>query len=559
MTYNRIGGTAGRASVFRAGLLNAGASGLTPVFRAGLLNAWASGLNAATRANAYRVLSVRTLCILAIMLLSFPPKYSDALAIRITPVVEMGEKNREVTRETTRDTATVRDTLEIAELRLYDYYDLFKDYDRDDAPGCAVAVYLNGEIVSSAAFGMANLDYGIPLSDSTRFYMASVTKQVTAAAATLLIVRGELNPEVRVAWYLKDWPDWAEEVRVKHLFNHTSGLPDIFDLMDIAGISLSNVMDLDDYMSVIRNGESLKHRPGTRYSFTNSGYTALAKLVETITGDDFSVFVDNELLQPLGMTATRFHDDRYRVIRNRAISYAPLRIDDNGNEDGGSDSEGASDARLQFRQTYLSNFQGVGPGGLYSSLRDWHRWEAFWSGHNELPDPDESAELKRILTERMVINRDTLAYGMGLEIEEWQGLRMEGHSGSFMGFKTDVRRFPEYGLAVLTLCNREDANPGEKNRALARKLLKVPFETFLKPYIGTYHNEELLVDYTISVEDGTLNLGRRLAPNGLMNEEQRDKWRAGSWDIVFVRDEEGGIKGFLVSTGRAREVEFHRK
>ncbi|MEX0681641.1 MAG: serine hydrolase [Balneolales bacterium] len=460
-------------------------------------------------------------------------------------------------------------------------YELYREYDTEDAPGCVVAVYRNGKTRYHGAFGMANLDYGIPLSDSSTFYMASVSKQVTAAAAGLLIVRGELNREAKVSGYLEDWPAWAEEVRVKHLFNHTSGLPDLYDLMEIAGISLSNVMNLDDYVSVIKNGESLKHTAGSRFSFTNSGYTILAKLVEVVSGDDFSVFVEKELLKPLGMAATHFHNDRYRVIPNRVISYAPT-------ESGSA-----------FRQTYRSNFQGVGPGGLYSSLRDWRHWEAFWSGHYDFQDstsrrkktgtglqegsreqqwkmndreetsPDKQdalrnrsedfQHLRQIMTERTVVNGDTIDYGMGLQLETWQGVSMQGYFGSFMGFKTDVRRFPEHGLAVVTLCNREDADPGDKNRSIARLLLRERFESYLSPYSGTYYNEELQVEYTLTVENGGLKLHRRLHPNGFMTEDAHDKWSISSWEFVFQRDDTGGIQGFVVSTGRAREVEFLRK
>lgn len=454
---------------------------------------------------------------------------------------------------------TPAEPLQLEEETLASIHDLFAEYDSDDTPGCAVAVYQNGEMTYSGAFGMANLDYGIPLSDSSRFYMASVSKQVTAAAAGLLIVRDELGYDDRVANHLEDWPEWAADVRVKHLFNHTSGLPDIYDLMDISGVSLSNVMDVDDYLSLVYSGESLKSRPGSEFSYTNSGYTVLVKLVEVISGESFAEFVDSELLIPLGMTATHFHDDRTRVIPDRVISYAPVpENQENPDEDGGSDDTEDGEVSLPaFRQTYLSNFQGVGPGGLYSTLKDWKHWESFWLDTIELSD--EFLRLKALVRSREVVRNDTLNYAMGLDMETWQGQRMEGHSGNFMGFRTDVRRFPQHGLAVATLCNRDDADPTRKNRELAKILLEDAFESFLLPYSGIYHNEELLVDYELAIEDGSLKLMRRLSPRGVMREDEHDKWSAGSWEFVFQRDEEGRITGFLVSTGRAREVAFNRK
>ncbi len=437
-------------------------------------------------------------------------------------------------------------------------FDLFSEYDRDNAPGCAAAIYKDGRAVFAEGFGMANLDHDIPLSDSSRFYMASVSKQVTAAAAGLLIVRGELDYDARVSDYLDDWPEWAEDVRVKHLFNHTSGLPDIYDLMEISGISLSNVMDVDDYMSVFYSAESLKNRPGSSYSYTNSGYTALAGLIEKISGESFSSFVEEHLLKPLGMTSTHFHDDRLRVIPDRVISYAPKGDTNSGSGDGNDQDADSEENRLPpFRQTYLSNFQGVGPGGLYSTLKDWQKWEYFWMEGNDLPS--EFADLKQLLIRQEKVDGDTLEYALGLDVTTWQGMRKEGHSGNFMGFKTDVRRFPESGYAFLTLCNREDADPGEKNREMTRIVLKEPIEAFLKSYSGSYHNEELEVDYKLTVEDASLKLNRRLSPGGAMTEDEKDKWSAGSWEFVFRRDDDQGITGFVVSTGRAREVEFIRR
>lgn len=420
--------------------------------------------------------------------------------------------------------------------------EIFKVYSGKNEPGCATAVFNNGNILFSNGYGVANLDYGIPITDSTTFYMASVSKQVTAAAAGLLIIRGKLDPGAQVSNYIEDWPDWAAGVKVKHLYSHTSGLPDIYGLMDIYGISISNVMDLDDYMAVVKMGEELMFEPGSEYSYSNSGYKTLAWLIEHISGEKFSSFVDSELLKPLEMRSTHFHDDRYRVIPNRAISYSK-------NENG-------------FRQTYLGNFQGVGAGGLYSTLKDWHRWESFWNGSLEWNGGitvDEAVQLKKMMTTPGLAGTDTLNYAMGIQVNVRKGALENGHSGSFMGFRTDYRRYPQHGVSMVTLCNRADANPQSMNRRIADIVLKNHFEDFLAPFEGTYRNEEIPVEFKLTVEDGNLKLNRRLSPNGFLSESGTDSWSAGSLDMVFKRNHSGEITGFLISTGRAREIEFRRK
>lgn len=414
---------------------------------------------------------------------------------------------------------------------------LFANYDNINTPGCAVSVFKDAETLFNGFYGSANLDYEIPLGSKSSFYMASISKQVTAAAASLLLIREELDYNEHVSEYLEEWPDWASGVLVKHLFNHTSGLPDIYGLMDIADISISNVMTLEEYMEIITAAEELKFEAGTDYSYTNSGYTTLAYLIQTVTGSDFSEFVDKELLKPLGMTNTHFHDDRHRVIPNRVYSYAP-------------------GTNKQFRHTYLSNFQGVGPGGLYSTHEDWQKWEAYLYGSLEVSG--ELEEVKNLLLRTETLNGDVMDYARGLQIDSWKGENINGHSGSFMGFKNDYRRYPDSGYSFLTLCNRQDANPGEKNRQLANLFLEERFNTFLRTYEGKYSNSELDTEYKLTVENGELILNRSLSPSGAMEEESLDQWQAGSWEFEFYRDNDGNIAGFKLSTSRAKNVEFEK-
>jgi len=420
--------------------------------------------------------------------------------------------------------------------------EIFSSFHSDSTPGCAVSVFHEGRSVYKNAFGVSNLDYGIMLSDTSSFYMASVSKHVTAAAAGLLVIREQLNLHSNVSDYIEEWPEYAAGVTVGQLFSHTSGLPDIYGLMNIAGIPVGDSMDIEDYMDIIRNGESLKFEPGTDYSYTNSGYTTLAHLIEVITEKPFAEFVDIEFFKPFGMNATHFHSDRSRVVPNRVISYQP----------GGEQ---------QFRRTYLGMFQGVGPGGLYSTLNDWERWEAFWYGGLDWEGGitvQEANELKARMITPALANGKSVDYGWGLQTATRKGQNLIGHGGSFMGFRTDYRRYSQHGLSSVILCNRGDANPQDLNNQLADLFLQDEFESYLMQYGGIYRNDELPVEYELTVEEGNLKLNRRNSPDGFMNEVEEDKWRAGSWEFDFERDDSGEVTGFTVSTGRAKDVEFRK-
>ncbi|WP_069131686.1 serine hydrolase [Rhodohalobacter halophilus] len=417
--------------------------------------------------------------------------------------------------------------------------EIFSQYDGDEIPGCAVSIFQDGQSIFNKGYGIANLDYGIEISDSTRFYMASVSKHVTASAAQLLIIRGELDEHAPVGEYVEEWPEWASEVRVHHLFNHTSGLPDIYGLMRIGGMDINDVMDLEDYIEVIKKGEELMFEPGSDYSYTNSGYSLLAYLVEEISGLSFPEFVHEEFFEPFGMNASHFHNDRTLIIPNRAISYQVS---------GGN-----------IRRSYPGNFQGVGGGGLYTTLQDWEKWEQFWNGSLSWEggiSQDEANQLKESLLAPSFAGGEEIPYRRGLRMEDRKGVRNVNHGGSFQGFKTHYSRYPDAGYSMVTVCNRGDADPGSLNGDIADFILQEQFENYLSEYTGRFVNDELPAEYLLKVEDGNLHLERRLSPNGRMNEVERDVWEAGSWDFEFFRDENGEIAGFLVTTGRAENVEF---
>ncbi|PKD44882.1 serine hydrolase domain-containing protein [Rhodohalobacter barkolensis] len=417
--------------------------------------------------------------------------------------------------------------------------EIFADYDDNSVPGCAVSIFRDGQSIFTKGYGVANLDYGIENSDSTRFYMASVSKQFTASAAQLLIIRGELDESDPISEYVDDWPDWASDVQVRHLFSHTSGLPDIYGLMRIGGMDINDVMDLEDYVEVIKKGEELMFEPGSDYSYTNSGYTLLAFLVQEISGMSFPEFVDKEFFEPFGMSVSHFHDDRTRIIPNRAISYQVSNGD--------------------IRRSYPGNFQGVGGGGLYTTHQDFEKWEQFWYGNLSWEGGitrQEAEELKQTLISPTYADGELMDYRRGIRVSVRKGMETVSHGGSFSGFKTNFMRYPQSGISMVTTCNRGDADPQSFNDQIADYLLQDQFEEYLSEYSGRYINQELPAEYLLKVEDGNLHLERRLSPNGMMDEDEKDKWTAGSWDFEFFRDENGNIEGFLVTSGRAEDVEF---
>ena len=132
------------------------------------------------------------------------------------------------------------------------------------------------------------------------------------------------------------------------------------------------------------------------------------------------------------------------------------------------------------------------------------------------------------------------------------------HEGRFMGFRHSLRHFPEYGLSVLVLSNRGGFDANSFSEEISEYLLDEPLQAWMRPYTGKYLNPELDVIYEFSTRNGRLYLERPETDESVVSFEEEDKWSVGSWDFVFLRENDE-IDRFKLSTGRARDVEFIRQ
>ena len=418
-------------------------------------------------------------------------------------------------------------------------------------PGFAAAVFRDGDVLYHGIRGMANLDHAIPLSESSRFYVASLSKQVTAAAAALLIADGKLALEERVADLLENWPDWAEAVRVEHLLYHTAGLPDFIELLAVADLSIADPLTLDDYLGVVLNAGALNHEAGARAQFSNSNYLVLAAIIEQVSGRSLNSFAAERLFEPLGMRHTHFHDDRRRVIPDRVIGYRR-----------------SAGAPAGFAQAYINTYQEYGAGGLYTTVEDWGRWDSLRTG-----DPLGLGEEVSRLVERpgRTTGGTQVNYSFGLQLDSWNELRRVGHDGRFMGFRHDYRHLPEKGVSIAVFANRSDIDAGAVLERIGEIILAGALEEWMQPYLGSFVNRELEVTYELGAERGRLYLKRPSREPAALSYQGGHRWRLGTWLLRFdqaepreAEDANDELRApvfdrFYLSTPRAFNVEFERR
>ncbi|MFB3041914.1 MAG: serine hydrolase domain-containing protein, partial [Candidatus Poribacteria bacterium] len=169
---------------------------------------------------------------------------------------------------------------------------LFAEWNKPDSPGAALAIIKDGVIAYKCGYGMANLEYDIPITPSTIFDIASVSKQFAGFAIATLFHGGKLSLDDDIRKYLPDLPDFGNTITIRHLVHHTSGLRDWVQSMVIAGIQMDDVISFKHILKMARHQKELNFQPGEEYLYSNTGYNLLVEIVETITGSSFREWTD---------------------------------------------------------------------------------------------------------------------------------------------------------------------------------------------------------------------------------------------------------------------------
>ena len=176
---------------------------------------------------------------------------------------------------------------------------LFATWNRPDSPGCGVGVSRNGAVIYEHGYGMASLERHTPITTSTVFPLASITKPFTAMSVLLAAERGVLSFDDDVSKYIPDWADREHRVTIRHLLTHTSGLRDAYVLQ---GWATKKGNTNDAILKILSRQRGLNFTPGTEYQYNNGGYLLLGKILERASGHTLGAFAEANIFKPLGMT-----------------------------------------------------------------------------------------------------------------------------------------------------------------------------------------------------------------------------------------------------------------
>jgi len=293
-------------------------------------------------------------------------------------------------------------------------------------PGLALVVIRGGKIIKMKGYGFANLEHDVPVKPDTVFELASVTKQFTAAAVMLLVEEGKVKAEDPISQYLPNSPERWNDITVRHLLTHTSGLPDLengFQALRKGGARL-NYTTTQLYNAA--KNDPMSFAPGERWQYSDVGYFLLGMIIEKASGQPYRNFLASRFFEPLGMASSSVLDQSV-VLKNRAAGYT-LR---NGQ---------IVNIRRVIQVELPSHY------GIFSTVQDLVKWDNALAAGKVV----QQSSLDQMWTPVKLNSGGSFLYGFGWGMEERRGHWMITHSG-ITG--TEYTRFPDDKLTVIVLTN----------------------------------------------------------------------------------------------------------
>jgi CubicO group peptidase (beta-lactamase class C family) len=436
------------------------------------------------------------------------------------------------------------------------------------SPGCAVGVTRGERLALTRSYGLADLTSRTPISENTRFYIASLSKQFTAMSVVLLAQDGRLSLDDTVRKWIPEVPSFGRQITLRQLLHHTSGLRDYMTLLAVSGWQSDGELSEQQFLDLVRRQKNLNFVPGDEFLYSNTGYALLSIVVRRVSGKSLRDFAAERIFGPLGMTSTEFRDDHTRPLTDGAIGY----------ETSASGPFQVTNPRVDV----------VGDAGVYSTIADLAKWEANFST-GKIGGREGVAML---MQPGHLNNGQAIPYGLALTLGEMRGMKTIAHSGSFGGYRSTMLRFPEVDIGVITLCNTSAASATLAEQVGALMLGVVPraaasasFDFGPNLYVtgapptridsaaesrrrndqlaqmaGSYYSDELELPVSLVVRDGALFMRRPKSVDMRFGSFATDLFTSSDKMLLrVVRDARGAVAGFTLTINRVRDLEFVRR
>jgi CubicO group peptidase (beta-lactamase class C family) len=389
----------------------------------------------------------------------------------------------------------------------------------------SVLMAKNGGLIFNHSYGFADQEHDVLNQTTTKYRIASVTKQFTAMAILMLQEQKKLNVEDSICKYLTNCPVIWKEITINHLLTMSSGIPDYTDFPAYNRTKMMPVT-LSEFINTFKD-KKLIFMPGEKFEYSNSNYILLGQIIENITGKLYKQFLQEKIFDPLQMNNTGLYDE-HTILKHKAEGYIVQK-------DIFQNANGAS---------FLN---GYSAGGMYSTMEDLLKWDqSLYS--TKLVSP---ASIEKLFTP---FKGD---YAYGWFTEKKFNRKWVNHTGAIPGFRSQISRFPDDKLTIIVLSNLDNTNIESVTQDLAaivfgegyelpKAHIRIKTDTIIySDYVGAYDffpNTQ----YTVSIEKGILT-GSLHGRKAEMIPFSPSEFYIKDYDIEirFLRNNEGKVDSFI--------------
>ena len=340
----------------------------------------------------------------------------------------------------------------------------------------AVLVAENGKVIFKKGYGMANMEWNIPVETDTRFRLGSITKQFTSMLVLQLVQEGKIKVDGKLTDYLPDYrKDTGDRITIHQLLNHTSGIPSYTGLPNFFQEISRNPYSVSDFVKKFASGD-LEFEPGTKWNYNNSGYFLLGAIIERVTGKPYEQALKERIFDPIGMKNTGY-DHHETILARRAAGYEK--------RPGG-----------YINAPYLDMALPYAAGSLYSTVEDLYLWDQALYTEKLL-----SPQLKELMYKPGMSN---YAYGwvvrkapLGAQDEQ---VTIIEHGGGINGFNTLITRMPESKNLIVLLNNTGGTKLGEIFQKISAILFGKPYKAPMRDIAETLFNTVIEKDVQAAIK-----------------------------------------------------------
>lgn len=298
---------------------------------------------------------------------------------------------------------------------------------RAKAPGVVVTVIRNHKVEFSKSAGFADLENLVPMTTASVFQIGSMGKQFTATAIMILAEQGKIALDDLISKYVANLPESWRQIKIRHLLNHTSGLPEYNSMPGFSTLAATKATH-DKWLAFVREAP-LQFKPGDAMQYSNTGYYLLGMLIETITKEPLRVTLNRLIFDPLEMRSTDLYSHN-EIVPKRVRGYIFT-----------------SDRQQNIGQFDLD--WAFAAGAILSTMDDLVRWVNAQGSTKLL----KAESWKAMWAPAVLSNGDISGYGFGWRLATNNGNSVIHHGGKIAGFSAQIARYPDKDLAIIVLTN----------------------------------------------------------------------------------------------------------